>query len=839
LIAAAAVAAVGLAGVSGAPPLKTIAGDSVGAIDPANGISADVPLGSSPSSMAAGDGSLWVSNYNDNTVSRINPATHALMQTIPVDSTPSGIAFGDGDVWVANTFSGTLSRIDPTVDRVVGPPIAVGNGPSGVAVSDGSVWVTNSNDGTISRINAVTGVPGRPIWVGGSPTGIAADKWGVWVSDEPQGQVQGQVLRVDPATDQVTAMINVGNGPTAIAVGYGYIWVTNSIDDNVYQINPHTNEIVEAIKVGKGPNAIATGAGGVWVANEFSDTVSRINPYTDKVSRTIHVGSRPEGVAIVGGSPWVSAQASDTTHRGGTLTLLTRFPFDTDDPANIGSEYASALTLYMTNDGLTAFKRVGGSDGLQVVPDLAVSLPAPTDNGLTYSFQLHRGIRYSNGQLVRPEDFQWAIERGFRLRDYGYLQYFESLVGGAACVARPARCDLKQGIVPNDKEDTVTFHLVAPDAEFLKRLATVYAVAVPTGTPVESSYNLPHPLPATGPYEIARYSPAHEVVLVRNPYFHVWSPAARPDGYPDRIIWKIGASPSEAVTAVEQGRADYMVDPPPAGRLFQIATRFASQLNAYPNDFTAALFLNTRVAPFNDVRVRQALNYAVDRREVARLIGLDSTPTCELIPPYVPGYQRYCPYNLDPLTSGFDKARSLIAESHTRGMTITIWSQPAYGIDYTSTGRYFVSLLDRLGYRAHLRTFAFTDSSFGNFAFPRTRAQAAFWTAVAAVPVPSEFIDFLLGCQYIAGSSPGWWGSNSSEFCSRRLEATIRRAYAAEEANSPTATALWETAARQATDAAPLVPLATPDELDFVSRRVGNYQYNPAQGILLDQVWVR
>src|SRR5215472_6910073 len=88
------------------------------------------------------------------------------------------------------------------------------------------------------------------------------------------------------------------------------------------------------------------------------------------------------------------------------------------------------------------------------------------------------------------------------------------------------------------------------------------------------------------------------------------------------------------------------------------------------------LWLNTRVAPFTHIRVRRAVNYAVDRAEVARLVGLDSRPTCQLLPPYVPGYERYCPYTLDPSADGawrapdLAKARGLIADSGTRGARI-------------------------------------------------------------------------------------------------------------------------------------------------------------------------
>ena len=844
LVAFALAAAVIVSSGGGAAPPAVIAADSVGAINPARGtISTVVPVGSSPSSVAAGDGGVWVASYSDRTISRIDPRTDAVKQTIQVDSTPSGIAAGPGAVWVADTFSGTVSRIDPTVDRVV-QTIPVGNGPRGVAVGGGSVWVSNSSDGTLSRIDPVSGAASAPIALGAAATDLAFGYGAVWVSDEPDGRV----LRVDPQTSQVTDSINVGAGPTAVAVGYGSVWVTNSLDETVSRINPQTDHVLAKIPVGDGPKAIVAGAGGVWVTNEFGGTVVRIDPATNSVAHTIIVGNRPQGVAIAGGLTWVSSQASDTSHRGGTLTLLSSTRFDTNDPAAWTGSVASALTFYMTNDGLTAFKRVGGPDGTQVVPDLAVSLPAPTDSGRTYTFRLRPGIHYSNGQLVRPEDFRRGIERGFELPAFAFQEYYSAIVGAAACVAHPPRCDLSHGIIPNDANDTVTFHLVAPDPEFLERLALLWAVAVPAGTPTENinkTVNLPAPLPATGPYRIASYAPAHEIRLVRNRYFREWSHAARPDGYPDQIIWKIGARPAAAVTAVERGRADYTLDGPSPGRLTEVQTRFASQLHPDPNDITAALFFNTQVAPFNDVRVRQALNFAIDRGKVARMIGLQAQPTCQLLPPYVPGYRRYCPYTLDPNRTGtwsgpdLARARSLIAASHTRGMRITIWTGSSLGIDYRATARYVVSLLNSLGYHAHLTT---SPALAPGTSMWWKAGQAAFSTAAPAYAAASEFVQFWFSCQYIASSGSSSFASNISRFCSPRLDATMDSASAAEAAdgpNSPAAAGSWASADRQVTNQAPLVPLVTTSTLDFVSRHVGNYQYNPEQGILLDQLWVK
>jgi peptide/nickel transport system substrate-binding protein len=498
------------------------------------------------------------------------------------------------------------------------------------------------------------------------------------------------------------------------------------------------------------------------------------------------------------------------------------------------------LTLTMTNDGLTAFKRVGGSDGAQVVPDLATSLPTPTDGGRTYAFQLRSGIRYSNGQPVRPEDFRRAIQR---TRKLGWSAYYPNIVGGAACLARPARCDLSRGIVTDDRANTVTFHLVTPDPEFLQRLALWPAFAVPAGAPDHDIGS--HPLSATGPYEVASVT-SRQVTLVRNPYFHEWSHAAQPDGYPDRIVWRIGASTQAAVTSVEQGAADYTIDPPPADRLNEVQTRFASQLHVEPNDATIEMGLNTQVAPFTDVRVRRALNYAIDRTKLTRLLGQDSRPTCQELAPYIPGYQRYCPYTLNPNRAGtwsapdLAKAHALIAASGTRGTPITIWSAPSLFTDFTSAGRYLVSLLDRLGYPTHIRSFNGSNAASNWFVLvsnPRTRAQAYLSVLEPNYPAASEF----LGPEYNScqSSLPATQSNVPAlKFCNEQFDTTVRSALAAEAARSPTAVALWAKADRQFTDQAPVVPLVTPTVTDFVSRRVGDYQSNAQLGVLIDQLWV-
>jgi YVTN family beta-propeller protein len=816
----------------GAGAAKQIPGDAVGAITPSAGaIRAVVPLGASPSAMAAGDGAVWVANDNAGTVSRIDPKTRAVVETIPVGSSPSGIAVGARAVWVTNNDNGTVSRIDPKVDRVV-QRIPVGNAPTGVAFGDGSLWVANSSDGTLTRINAITGAVVKTIGLGAAATDVAFGEGAVWVSD----QAGDRLYRVDPHSDQVTASINVGAGPTAVAVGFGSVWVANSLDGTVSRIDPQTNTVSATVPVGDGADGIAVGHRKVWVSSQYAGTVSLINPATHTVTRTIRVGNHPQDTVLAHGLVWVAATPATATHRGGTLNMLSSFWPDTVDPV-----LAPFGAGGYTNDGLTAYQRVGGSGSVQVVPDLAVSLPAPTDGGTTYTFQLRRGIRYSNGEPVRPQDFRRALERDLILGpNPNFGTPFADVVGGGACAAHPRNCYLSKGVVVDDAANTVTFHLAAPDPEFLSRLALGDAVAVPAATPMHNVGF--HPLPATGPYMITTVTKT-QAVLVRNPYFHEWSHAAQPDGYPDRIVYRLAASPSAEITAIERGSADVGFDEVPPNRINELQTRFPSQLHVNPVAATEELVLNTRVAPFTDVRVRRALNYAIDRAKIAHLLGPGSQPSCQALPPNLPGYQSYCPYTLHPNPAGtwhapnLALAERLIAASHTGGTPITIWNLGNEQNDYSNIEPYLVSLLDRLGYPTRVKDVWTNPSAALRFADSRTRAQAALTQSNPPYPSASQIIQANFACQSFRPDSTA--NANTSEFCDHRLDAQIAKAQAAESANSPNTAALWAQADRTITDQAPIVALAIPSTNYFVSPSVGNYQYNFQLGPLIDQLWVR
>jgi YVTN family beta-propeller protein len=149
-------------------------------IDPArNRVVGNTIVGISPSAVAAGEGSVWVANAGDNTVSRVNPRTTGVVRTISVGRRPQGIAIGDGALWVSDAADGLVTRIDAASSSVT--TIQVGDGPTGVAFGAGAVWVANSADGTVSRIDPAT-LEVESIDVGNRPTGVAVGNGAVWVT---------------------------------------------------------------------------------------------------------------------------------------------------------------------------------------------------------------------------------------------------------------------------------------------------------------------------------------------------------------------------------------------------------------------------------------------------------------------------------------------------------------------------------------------------------------------------------------------------------------------------------------------------------------------------------
>ena len=396
----------------------------------------------------------------------------------------------------------------------------------------------------------------------------------------------------------------------------------------------------------------------------------------------------------------------------------------------------------------------------------------------------------------------------------------------------PDGCNLSHGIVTVDAKGTAVFHFTEPDPEFLYQLTEfAFSAPIPPGTPDREPGQ--RTAPGTGPYEIASNSPA-EIRFVRNPYFREWSHAAQPAGNPNEIVWESAPSMQAAVTAVEQGRADWLFGPPPYAQYHQLELQDPGQLHNNPQWSVNFLPLNTHVAPFNVLGVRQALNYAINRVRLSQFYGgpAFATPSCQAIVPGIPGYRRYCPYTLHPRDNGawtapdMALARQLVAPSRTIGERIDLIDAPNGFTRAAATG-YIAGVLRTLGYRVHVSVIPFasiTPAMMDSFQIQDNGN----W--IPAYPDPSSYVPAFFSCS----------GASSNDYyCNPAIDREMRHAELLELTNPPSADALWERVDRQLTNDAEWVTTVDTREVEITSARLHNHEYNPVWGFLADQAWVQ
>ncbi len=835
LITVVGVSAVGIAAVitvmatrtpSGAPRASSSIAQAA-SLDGMSGVLRDaVSLPGTPAASAADKDSLWLADPDTGTVVRLDRISHTVRQQITVGGSPSAIATGGGFVWVARVPGDTVTRIDPKTNTVTQAIPLGGARASALAFGNGGLWVADTVDDSLLELDPVTGAVRRTITLRAQPTALALANRAIWVADYEANSV----TEVDLRTGQALATTHVGNGPTALAVGAGGAWVANSLDSTVSKIDSATGSVTATIPVGSGPDSLAVSQGSIWVANRYSATISKIDPSRNLVTSTITVGGGATTVSAAGGMVWAGTRPLER-HKGGTLRLLAHTPFPIDPALN---EYVRPLQADgLTGDGLVTYDHVSGPQGLQLVPDLAVAIPAAAESGNTYTFRLRPGIRYSDGRRLKAADFRRGIERLFRVSSWA-TDLFLGILGATDCNKPGARvCNLSRGIVTDDASRTVSFHLAAPDPNFLRTLAEGgIAFPVPAGAPLHPIDSTP--IPGTGPYRIATASNTM-IHYVRNPFFHEWSHAAQPDGNPDEIVWRLGMPVGAEVRAIENGTADWSADPIPAQLLGEVKTRFAGQYHVFGANETDWFQFNTTLPPFDDVRARQALNFAIDRRQVVLLdggLGV-ATPTCQILPPGFPGYTPYCPYTLKPTSRGryrapdLQRARRLVTASGTRGSRVTVWGwTDDPGLTPRLVG-YVATVLRRLGYRATTRLV-----SHAFLAHPPAPVFAGIQLAPTAWGDLSEY-GFFAPWLTCAGSGDHGW------FCDHALDRKIASAEKLEATDARAASRAWAAIDREVVDRAAWVPLVNPRQSDFVSTRVGNYQYQPWGGLVADQLWLK
>jgi YVTN family beta-propeller protein len=785
-----------------------------------------------PGASAVGFGSLWVAQPDRGLVARLALEDGAITDpSIRVGTSPSGVAVGGGSVWVTNAADGTVSRINVETNEV-SQTLHVGSGPTGIAFGDGVLWIADSIGGALLRVDPNSEEIGT-LPLAGLPSSVAFTPQAVWVSIAPNG-----VARVDPGTSNVVLTKQVGTGPTAIVAAFGSIWVANQLDGTVTRLDPSTGREEATIPVDEGPNALVAAGGSLWVAHEFDNTVRAIDPDTNDVESTVPSGGATASLATGGGGLWLAVGASATEHRGGTLTMSSaaEAPLSLDPAIAYDGVVWQINTI--TNDTLVTYKKVGGPDGATLVPDLASALPQVSEDGLSYRLPLREGIRYSTGELVRPEDFRYGLERSIS-QSLEAAGIFGALEGAKACSGNTV-CDLSDSIVVDD--EAVTFHLARPDPDLPYKLALQFATPVPAAIPFEDQGL--NPIPATGPYMIEEAS-ADRIELVRNPEFREWSGAAQPDGFVDAISWRFEEGLPSAFDRLSAGSLDLMTQEPRPEDLEILLAAHPDQAVTSFHPFTLFVGFDVLKPPFDDPRVRQALNYAIDRDLMVELLG-DATsqrPTCQILPPNFHGYAPFCPYTLEPESGvwsapDLDRARALIEDADASGERVTAWAMARDALipDPPGVMQHVVDVLNDLGLRARMKVVDDVDRYFD--AVYQVTAPAGIpghpqiylsgWAP--DYPFASNFVDIQFGC-----GAPG----NSSGYCSRSLDAEMTRARRLQTTDPGAATRAWTEIEHQLVEEGAQAPLTNPVTTYAVSARTENVQINPQWGILLSRLWVQ
>jgi peptide/nickel transport system substrate-binding protein len=379
---------------------------------------------------------------------------------------------------------------------------------------------------------------------------------------------------------------------------------------------------------------------------------------------------------------------------GGTLNgTYASFPDYMDPQLSYTAEGWTAMAD--TYIPLLTYKHAEGPEGAEVVPGLAKELPKISNGGRTYTLFLRPGLKYSNGQPVKASDFTYAVERCFKVNSGGSV-FYTKIEGGEKFA------ETKQGGIPgiktNDKTGEIEITLEKPSGTFPFELGLMFVAPVPKGTPNEDLSA--DPPPATGPYLITNSQPGRGWEYARNPYWAKANSKAMPEypsGHVDKAKMTIIRNPQTQVNDIEQGKYDWMQNPPPASRYAEVKDKFeGTQFKELATNSTYFFWMNTKVAPFNDVKVRQAVNYAVDPAALERIYAGQIVATHQVLPPEMPGYKQ-----IDLYPHSMSKAKEMLKEANPSDLDITVWTDTES--PNNEAGEYYEGVLKQMGFNTTLK----------------------------------------------------------------------------------------------------------------------------------------
>ncbi|HEX2072033.1 MAG TPA: ABC transporter substrate-binding protein [Thermoleophilaceae bacterium] len=413
------------------------------------------------------------------------------------------------------------------------------------------------------------------------------------------------------------------------------------------------------------------------------------------------------------------AEPRDEAGAGGSLVVAEATAPGSLDPALVATSVARRAAWLAYTPPLT-YRRAEGEDGTDLVPALSEEAPETSDDGRSYSFRLRRGVRYSNGMMLRASDFERAVARSLRLSPSG-LVLWRNVVGARAYARADGDSIDVPGIAVNDRSGRVRIELESPDRLFPYALATLAAAPVPRGTPLRDLTD--DPPPGIGPYRVAQVRRGGDVVLERR---REWRLPGIPAGNPREIVTRTIADGAARVDAVRDGRADLVEGESPLRMLPDVRSSGDGRYAEYPTLRTLYVAIDASRAPFRDGDVRRALSYSLDARVLAQLHDGFMQPACNVLPPQVAGYRELdpCPFGAREGDADLVEASRLVEDAGARGAAVRV----AGGADARGRRltRYLVATLRKIGLAARL--------------VPRADAQVAFAAVSPAIPHPAGYL---------------------------------------------------------------------------------------------------
>ena len=455
-----------------------------------------------------------------------------------------------------------------------------------------------------------------------------------------------------------------------------------------------------------------------------------------------------------------SSSSSGGGKAGGSITISQTSQPDYLDPAlsYTVNGWEPMSTVYT---GLVAYKRAEGQEGSTLIPGLAQDLPKVSSDGTTYEMTLRKGLKYSDGTPVKASDFERTIQRVLNLESGGSAFYL-GIQGADEYVKNgKAEADIP-GIETDDATGKITVTLNGPDGTFSNVLAMPFAALVPGDTPFKNLTE--DPPPGVGQYKITESVPNRQFVMEKNKLF----PDLGPDNPPakiDKITTLIVKSAQRQAQDVISGKLDYMQDPPPADIKPEIKAKYSDRYEEITTASTYYMFMNTRVAPFDDPKVREAVNYGIDKPGLARLFAGEVTPGCSFLPPGMPGYNEEldvadCPFGDPNKPPDLEKARSLIKEAGVDGMDVTVYGNNDDPTDKVTEA--YADMLNKMGFNAKPKILdgGVYFQTIGN---QKTKAQTGFANWFQDFPHPKNFMFLVDGKSIQATNNQNFGNTDDPE----------------------------------------------------------------------------